>query len=116
MMLSDSELIRNMLTEIRRGTLTIAVLSQLKTPQYGYSLLQSLESQNVKIEANTLYPLLRRLEMQGLLQSDWDTTESRPRKYYILNREGTEVYLRLKQEWKQINEEMLALFHKEELL
>ncbi len=110
----DNDLIANMMTEIRRGTLSIAVLSQLKTPQYGYSLLQSLEAKRVSIEANTLYPMLRRLEQQGLLKSDWDTTESRPRKYYTLSDLGQRVYEELKKAWKQLNDEMLALFEKEE--
>ncbi len=110
----QNDLIANMLTEIRRGTLSIAVLSQLKTPQYGYSLLQSLEALHVNIEANTLYPMLRRLEQQGLLHSDWDTSESRPRKYYTLSQTGIQVYETLKKSWIQLNNEMIALFDKEE--
>ncbi len=92
-------LIRSLLTELRRGNLTLAVLSQLRTPQYGYSLVQLLEELGVTIEQNTLYPLLRRLEKQKLVTSSWDTTDTRPRKYYELSEYGVEVFHRLKAEW-----------------
>ncbi|ANC76493.1 MAG: PadR family transcriptional regulator [Bacillota bacterium] len=94
-----SELIFSLKTELRRGTLTLAVLSQLQTPQYGYSLAQRLEENNVSIDQSTLYPLLRRLEKQELLTSEWDTTENRPRKYYLLSEFGQEVFKQLKEEW-----------------
>lgn len=80
-----NKLLNSLMTELRRGTLTLAVLSQLRTPQYGYSLVQLLEKSNVVIDQSTLYPLLRRLEKQELVKSSWDTTESRPRKYYVLS-------------------------------
>ena len=96
-------------TELRRGTLTLAVLSQLKTPQYGYSLVQRLEKAGVTIEQSTLYPLLRRLEKQELLTSSWDTTESRPRKYYVMNEYGSEIYEQLKKEWRSMTLELKTL-------
>ncbi|MFK9095219.1 PadR family transcriptional regulator [Bacillus salipaludis] len=96
-------------TELRRGTLTLAVLSQLRTPQYGYSLVQRLEDAGVAIEQSTLYPLLRRLEKQDLVTSSWDTTESRPRKYYVLSDYGIEVYKQLKEEWKRMTLELKSL-------
>ncbi len=102
----DASLLENLKGELRRGTQILAVLSQLDANQYGYSLLQRLEEKNVSIEAGTLYPLLRRLESQGLLQSEWDTTESRPRKYYLLSDVGREVYEMLKKEWKAIEREL----------
>ncbi|PJK16630.1 PadR family transcriptional regulator [Chryseomicrobium excrementi] len=92
-----------LLTELRRGTLTLAVLSQLKQPQYGYSLVQALEQSAVSIDQSTLYPLLRRLEKQQLVSSTWDTTESRPRKYYVLTEEGQQVLNELYSEWKQLS-------------
>nr|WP_255723540.1 PadR family transcriptional regulator [Sporosarcina sp. ACRSL] len=94
---------------MRRGTLTLAVLSQLKTPQYGYSLVQRLEEAGVAIEQSTLYPLLRRLEKQELLTSSWDTTESRPRKYYVISEYGIEIYELLKNEWKTMTFELKTL-------
>lgn len=110
----EQTVLSQLVIELRRGTQIILVLSQLKTMQYGYSLLQSLEEKGVRIEAGTLYPLLRRLESQGVLSSEWDTTESRPRKYYTLSPDGHELYLALKEEWKTISKEMNALL-KEDL-
>lgn len=110
----EQAVLSQLVIELRRGTQIILVLSQLKTMQYGYSLLQSLEEKGVHIEAGTLYPLLRRLESQNILSSEWDTTESRPRKYYTLSDDGHELYEALKEEWKTISKEMNALL-KEDL-
>ncbi|MFJ5716308.1 PadR family transcriptional regulator [Neobacillus sp. NPDC093127] len=101
-------------TELRRGMLTLAVLSQLRTPQYGYSLVQQLENAGVAIEQSTLYPLLRRLEKQELVTSSWDTTESRPRKFYVLSDYGIEVYKQLKDEWKKMTLELKSLLQGDE--
>ena len=95
----DENIKSNLMLELKRGTQMIAVLSQLKKTQYGYSLLQVLEEKHVQIEAGTLYPLLRRLESQGILESEWDTTESRPRKYYLLSEDGLGLLDDLKDEW-----------------
>lgn len=103
------ELIASLVIELRRGVLTLAVLSQLQEPRYGYALVQTLEEKKAAIEAGTLYPLLRRLEKQGLLKSEWDTSESRPRKYYVLSDMGKEVYLRLRAEWFSIGDQMNIL-------
>ncbi|HOW37704.1 MAG TPA: PadR family transcriptional regulator [Candidatus Izemoplasmatales bacterium] len=105
----DESLIKNLSTELRRGTQTLGVLSQLDKMQYGYSLLQDLVDKKVDIEAGTLYPLLRRLESQGLLVSEWDTSESRPRKYYLLSEEGKEIFSALKNEWQKIVRDMAVL-------
>lgn len=104
-----SDLLESLSIELRRGTLTLAVLSQLHSKQYGYSLLQLLEKSNIRIEQSTLYPLLRRLEKQGLLESIWDTTESRPRKYYILTDYGKSIYDQLKEEWLTNSKELTKL-------
>ena len=92
-------IINNLITELRRGTLVISVLSQLNEKHYGYSLLQLLNDKGVDVEQNTLYPLLRRLEQQGLLTSDWDTESNRPRKYYILNDNGKKILSEVVNEW-----------------
>ncbi|SET74219.1 DNA-binding transcriptional regulator, PadR family [Salinibacillus kushneri] len=92
-------LIHSLLTEIRRGNLTLAVLSQLRSPQYGYSLVQLLKELGVVIEQSTLYPLLRRLEKQKLVTSFWDKSDKRPRKYYQLSGYGEEVFHQLRKEW-----------------
>jgi|SRR3954449_7379004 len=109
-----STLLNSLTTELRRGTLTLAVLSQLRTPQYGYSLVQLLEYSGISIEQSTLYPLLRRLEKQELVTSSWDTTESRPRKYYVLSDYGLEIYLKLKDEWIRNSKELYKLLKGEE--
>ncbi|GGE63134.1 PadR family transcriptional regulator [Priestia taiwanensis] len=88
--------------ELRRGTITIGVLSQLSTPQYGYSLVTILKEKGFDVEPGTLYPLLRRLEKQGLLESHWDTNETRPRKYYLLSENGNEAFHLLRTEWQHI--------------
>ncbi|WP_426349028.1 PadR family transcriptional regulator [Alloiococcus sp. CFN-8] len=100
---STDELINSLTVELKRGTMVLLVLSQLHSNEYGYSLVQKLEEKKVPIEAGTLYPLLRRLEKQKLLVSEWDTSESRPRKFYTLSDDGKEVYKKLKKEWKQIS-------------
>lgn len=109
-----SNLFNTLTTELRRGTLTLAVLSQLRTPQYGYSLVQVLEESGIVIEQSTLYPLLRRLEKQNLVTSNWDTSENRPRKYYVLSENGRELFIQLKDEWLQISQQLLNLLEKED--
>lgn len=104
-----NELLNSLTTELRRGTLTLAVLSQLSEPQYGYSLVQLLEKSGIVIDQSTLYPLLRRLEKQELLTSIWDTTESRPRKYYVLSDYGKDVFKVLKTEWEKTSNELSLL-------
>jgi PadR family transcriptional regulator PadR len=89
-------------TELRRGVLVLAVLSQLRTPQYGYSLRQALAEQGMAIEEGTLYPLLRRLESQGLLASEWRIEDGPPRRYYTLSPEGAHHYRSLSASWSTL--------------
>ncbi|RGZ01605.1 PadR family transcriptional regulator [Clostridium sp. AM58-1XD] len=93
------EIVSNLTLELRRGTLILSVLSQLSIPQYGYSLIQCLNENGVQIDIGTIYPLLRRLEKQGLLESVWEVGEGRPRRYYKLSEGGKEVYDILCEEW-----------------
>jgi DNA-binding PadR family transcriptional regulator len=86
--------------ELRRGVLTLAVLSQLREAQYGYSLRQALAAKDMPIEEGTLYPLLRRMEEQGLLTSEWRIEDGPPRRYYALSAQGTKVYERLSTNWR----------------
>ncbi len=88
------------LTELRRGVLVLAVLSQLRRPQYGYSLKQALTQSGMPVEEGTLYPLLRRLEGQGLLTSEWNTEHAPPRRYYRLNAEGERAFAALGEAWR----------------
>jgi len=92
----------NVTLELRRGVIVLAVLSQLGREQYGYSLLKLLSDQGLEVDQGTLYPLLRRLETQGLLQSVWKLEESRPRRYYVISAEGRKALPRLKKEWDGI--------------
>lgn len=111
--MSEKEQIQNFITELRRGSLTLAVLGCLKQSHYGYALLQTMQGEHIDIEANTLYPLLRRLESQGLLVSDWDTSESRPRKYYSINEKGETVYKELMEEWKKMQRSIESICGKD---
>ncbi|MBE1490171.1 PadR family transcriptional regulator [Plantactinospora soyae] len=89
-MVSD-DLLRTHLQELRRGTVVVASLVALRRPDYGYALLQRLTKHGFPVDANTLYPLLRRLEEQGLVTSEWNTEESRPRKFYRTSDEGESI-------------------------
>jgi PadR family transcriptional regulator len=88
--------------ELRRGVLVLAVLSQLRTAQYGYSLRQALAGAGMPIEEGTLYPLLRRLESLGLLVSEWRIEEGPPRRYYTLSPEGARHYQNLSASWSEL--------------
>jgi DNA-binding PadR family transcriptional regulator len=89
--------------EMRRGVLQLAVLSLLREATYGYELLNVLERAGLKTEEGTLYPVLRRLEKEGLLASEWNTSGSRPRKYYRTTDRGREVQSALLGEWTSVN-------------
>ncbi len=108
-MSKKEEVLSGLLLELRRGTIVLSVLCQLSAPTYGYSLVQDFNDNNVPIEANTLYPLLRRLEKQGLLKSEWETSGTKPRKYYMLTDLGTEVYQELKEYWNNMVDNMNRL-------
>lgn len=98
----EKDLLSSLMMELRRGTLVLSVLSQTGEERYGYALVQSLEEKGVSIDPNTLYPLLRRLEKQGLLQSNWETGGSKPRKYYKRTMYGDEIYEELKIQWNHM--------------
>jgi PadR family transcriptional regulator PadR len=88
--------------ELRRGVLVLAVLSQLRTAQYGYSLRQALADKGMPIEEGTLYPLLRRLESSGLLVSEWRVVDGPPRRYYRLSPDGVRHYQNLSASWSEL--------------
>ncbi len=103
------EIAAGLTMELRRGTIVLCVLSQLKKPMYGYSLVSVLAEGGVPVETNTLYPLLRRLEKQGLLESSWEMSGSKPRKYYQITEMGEGVYLDLRQQWEDTSRKMVNL-------
>jgi DNA-binding PadR family transcriptional regulator len=88
--------------ELRRGVLVLAVLSQLREPQYGYSLKSALTEKGLEIDEGTLYPLLRRLEGQGLLLSEWRVEDARPRRYYVLSSDGAALFATLSKSWRSL--------------
>ena len=88
--------------ELRRGVVVVAVLSQLVSEQYGYSLKRCLADRGMEIDEGTLYPLMRRLESQGLLVSDWRVENGRPRRYYRLSQEGLAVLNQLSSSWSEL--------------
>ena len=90
--------------EMRRGTIVLCVLSLLDQPAYGYSLASELEKRGVVVDTNTLYPLLRRLSSQGLLQSEWDTSQAKPRKYYFITDKGLSIRRSMTDEWKKMTD------------
>jgi DNA-binding PadR family transcriptional regulator len=95
--------------ELRRGTVVLACLTLLRTPTYGYALLTALEGHGIHVDANTLYPLLRRLESQGLLSCEWNTEEARPRKFYECTELGRELLDGLRQEWRSLSASLGSL-------
>jgi DNA-binding PadR family transcriptional regulator len=104
-----NESFENVILELRRGVIVLAVMSQLDHEQYGYSLIKNLTDHGLEIDQGTLYPLLRRLESQGLLQSSWRVETDRPRRYYVLSSEGRQLLPRLKKEWEAIVTMMKAV-------
>jgi len=94
--------IDNLILEMRRGVIVLAVLSQCSEEQYGYSLMKGLSEKGLEIDQGTLYPLLRRLETQGLLSSNWRLEDARPRRYYVISPEGQKILPKLVIEWESM--------------
>ena len=102
----QNELFESLRMELRRGCLILAVLTQLQTEHYGYTLRKALADQGLAIEESTLYPLLRRLETQGLLTSVWREEEKRNKRFYRLSAAGVEIQAQLLAEWNGINDSL----------
>ncbi|MCD1571579.1 PadR family transcriptional regulator [Agromyces mediolanus] len=98
-MVDDAGQLPKLEQDLRKGVLVLSALSRLRTPQYGYSLRQELAQRGMPIEEGTLYPLLRRLEGQGLLESHWQADDGPPRRYYRLSPQGTEALRELTSAW-----------------
>jgi PadR family transcriptional regulator PadR len=110
----QSELFDSLRLELRRGCLILAVLAQLRVEHYGYTLRKALTDQGLAIEESTLYPLLRRLETQGLLTSEWREEEKRNKRFYRLSAEGAAILEKLLAEWNGINDSLHNILEKEE--
>jgi PadR family transcriptional regulator PadR len=96
-------LFENLRLELRRGCLTLAVLAELRQEHYGYTLRKDLAERGLEIDESTLYPLLRRLESQGLLVSEWREEDKRNKRFYRLSVDGEQILSRLLEEWNAIN-------------
>jgi PadR family transcriptional regulator PadR len=101
--MSDVDLFESLKLELRRGSLILAVMARLKTEQYGYSLRVALAEDGLEMEESTLYPLLRRLESQGLLDSEWREEDRRKKRFYRLSTAGETMLARLAAEWRRIS-------------
>src|SRR5918995_7390985 len=99
----DSERFENLRLELRRGCLSLAVLAQLRVEHYGYTLRKALDDLGLVIDEGTLYPLLRRLESQGLLVSEWREEDKRNKRFYRLSTEGKQTLKQLLAEWRNLN-------------
>jgi PadR family transcriptional regulator PadR len=110
---SSTDMFENIRGELRRGCLIVAVLAQLRVERYGYTLRKALADGGLEIDEGTLYPLLRRLESQGLLVSEWREEEKRNKRFYHLSREGEEILKRLLAEWQSINASLRKIVAKD---
>jgi len=107
-------IVSGFLLELRRGTVILCVLAKLRRPAYGYQLITDLADTGMPVEANTLYPLLRRLEAQGLLESTWNTEGAKPRKYYAATPFGLEALGALRGHWQAAARSMNDILMNEE--
>jgi PadR family transcriptional regulator, regulatory protein PadR len=105
----DDELLGTHRQELRRGTVVLACLLALRAPEYGYALLKRLDAEGIPSDSNTVYPLLRRLEDRGLLESEWNTDDTRPRKYYRTSRTGLQLSAQLMNEMTNLTASLHAL-------
>jgi PadR family transcriptional regulator len=100
---ADPQLFENLRLELRRGVLVLAVLGQLRTEHYGYTLKRALGEQGLTVDEGTLYPLLRRLESQGLLASEWRESDKRQKRFYRLSEAGARILSQLSEEWTRLD-------------
>jgi DNA-binding PadR family transcriptional regulator len=100
---ADGDLYESLRMELRRGSLTLGVLVRLREERYGYTLRQALAADGLEMEESTLYPLLRRLETQGLLLSEWREEDRRKKRFYRLSPDGALMLQRLLDEWRRIS-------------
>jgi PadR family transcriptional regulator PadR len=100
--ITNPDLFENLRLELRRGSLVLAVLATLRAEQYGYTLRKALSENGLEMDENTLYPLLRRLESQGLLASEWREENKRNKRFYRLSPNGEQMLVRLLAEWQVI--------------
>ena len=105
----EPDVLENLRSELRRGSLILAVLAQLRSEQYGYTLRKALAEHGMDIDEGTLYPLLRRLETQRLLVSEWREEDKRKKRFYVLSPEGKQILQQLLAEWRSIDSSLTAI-------
>jgi len=105
----NPEVLENLRLELRRGSLIVAVLAELRNEQYGYTLRKSLEENGIAIDEGTLYPLLRRLETQGLLVSEWREQDKRNKRFYRLSPQGELMLTELLLDWEDLSKSLKAI-------
>jgi len=106
---ATAEILENLRSELRRGSLIVAVLAELRQEQYGYTLRKSLEEHGISMDEGTLYPLLRRLETQGLLASEWRETDKRNKRFYRLSPQGEVILTELLLDWENLSQSLRAI-------
>jgi PadR family transcriptional regulator PadR len=106
---TDQDRFEGLRLELRRGAIVLAVLAQLRSEHYGYSLRKALAERGVEIDEGTLYPLIRRLEQQGLLVSEWREESKRRKRFYTITPAGHDVLRRLLEEWRQLESSIDAM-------
>lgn len=111
--MNSSEIVEKLRLELRRGALPLAVLAQLREEHYGYSLRRELNIKGLEIDEGTLYPLVRRLEKQGLLTSEWRFDDKRKKRYYRISTLGDEVLTSLVGEWRTLNESIDSILQED---
>ena len=105
----NPEAFENLRLELRRGCLVLAVLAALRSEHYGYTLRKILSEHGLEIDEGTLYPLLRRLETQGLLASEWREEEKRKKRFYLLSADGALILDQLLAEWRNLDSSIQAI-------
>ena len=111
---SNLDVLENLRSELRRGSLIVAVLAELRTEQYGYTLRKSLESHGIAMDEGTLYPLLRRLETQGLLASEWREQDKRNKRFYRLSAAGEATLTNLVADWASLSAALQSILQRSE--
>src|SRR5215469_11957441 len=105
----DEDTFEKLRLELRRGCLVLAVLAALREERYGYTLRKELSEHGMEIDEGTLYPLLRRLENQGLLRSQWREEDKRNKRFYRLSGEGKQILKQLLAEWQGIDSSLAEI-------
>jgi len=108
----NPEVLENLRSELRRGSLIVAVLAELRSEQYGYTLRKSLGEHGIAMDEGTLYPLLRRLETQGLLVSEWREQDKRNKRFYRLSPTGEEILEHLLEDWVALSKSLQSILRR----